>query len=191
MLPVSEIIGTGCSCYYAHGVWNPVCMVCVCSHLPSSPQKEKRHKVKMPCASVLKCQSLTSVVDVWEGEFDMQKYVFCSASGRQNLYIELTLNKETKRNPIGRNYCLAAVLVVLSANAQDKKNNRPTSYNTWKESHLFKMRRLKKPLEFFNRETRNRLVVYKLNECRRLIPYLNVSPVRTHVIFNNHFCSTR
>ena len=64
MPPVSEIIGTGCSCYYAHGVCNLVCTVCVCSHLPSPPQEEKRHKVKMPCASMLKCQCLTSVVNV-------------------------------------------------------------------------------------------------------------------------------
>ena len=42
MLPVSEIIGTGCSCYYAHGVWNHVCTVCVCGHLPSPPQEEKK-----------------------------------------------------------------------------------------------------------------------------------------------------
>ena len=76
MPPVSEIIGTGCSCYYAHGVWNLVCTVCVCSHLPSPPQKEKRHKVKMPCASMLKCQCLTSVVNVWKGEFDMTEICF-------------------------------------------------------------------------------------------------------------------
>ena len=76
MPPVSEIIGTGCSCYYAHGVWNLVCTVCVCSHLPSPPQEEKRHKVKMPCASMLKCQCLTNVVNVWEGEFDMTEIWF-------------------------------------------------------------------------------------------------------------------
>ena len=91
MPPVSEIIGTGCSCYYAHGVWNLVCTVCVCSHLPSPPQEEKRHKVKMPCASMLKCQCLTSVVDVWNGEFDITKICFLNASASQNLYIELTL----------------------------------------------------------------------------------------------------
>ena len=76
MPPVSEIIGTGCSCYYAHGVWNLACTVCVCGHLPSPPQEEKRHKVKMPCASVLKCQRLTSVVNVWKGEFDMTEICF-------------------------------------------------------------------------------------------------------------------
>ena len=76
MPTVSEIIGTGCSCYCAHGVWNLVCAVCICSHLPSPPQKEKRHKVKMPCASVLKCQCLTSVVDVWKGDFDMTEICF-------------------------------------------------------------------------------------------------------------------
>jgi hypothetical protein len=45
----------------------------------------------MPCASVLKCQYLTSVVNVWKGEFDITKICFLNASARQNLYIELTL----------------------------------------------------------------------------------------------------
>ncbi len=47
---------------------------------------------------MLKCQCLTSVVDVWKGEFDTTKYVFCSASVRQNLYIELTFNKKERVN---------------------------------------------------------------------------------------------
>ena len=54
-------------------------------------KKKKRHKVKMPCASVLKCQYLTSVVNVWKREFDITKICFLNASASQNLYIELTL----------------------------------------------------------------------------------------------------
>ena len=45
---------------------------------------------------MLKCQCLTCVVDVWKGEFDMTIYVFCSASARQNIQIELTLKKYLK-----------------------------------------------------------------------------------------------
>ena len=52
--------------------------------------------MKMPSASMQKCQCLTSLVNVWEGEFYMTKYVFCSVSARLCLYIELTLKYQTK-----------------------------------------------------------------------------------------------
>ena len=147
----------------------------------------KGHKKRtrgVRCGAYLGYNTL-SKTSVW------YKESLCEALQKTYLcYIELTLNKETKRIPIRRNYCLAAVLVVLSANAQDKKNNRPTSYNYMKGVESVQNEKTEETSWILQQRNEEPAGWIQFEWMSALIPYLNVSSVRTHVIFNNHFRST-